>query len=117
MRFDVRRLTLAVQVIRIEGRFDASWCQDLKAKMAALIFAGDNWFVIDLRETSFIDSTALGVLVGILRAARDAGGRVVFVSPQGSAVRSLLAMVRFDQVFELYDTLNGALAQFKIVES
>ena len=53
---------------------------------------------MDLREVSFIDSTGLGVLTSLLRAARAMDGDVRLVLQPDALIRNTLLLVRFSQL-------------------
>lgn len=69
--------------------------------------------MLDLRRVSFIDSTGLGLLSSILRASRASGGDVCLVVMPGSIVSDILSIVRFEHVFEFYETPEQALVSFR----
>ena len=74
-----------------------------EAKAAALAAIGDATDVfVDLGEIEFIDSSGLSVLVALFKAMRSRGGRVRFHGPR-PAVRSILAIIRLDLIFEITD--------------
>ncbi len=64
--------------------------------------------IVDLTEVTFVDSTALGVLIGARRRAQSDGGRVILVHPP-SLVKRLLAGTQLQQSFAVFDTLDEAL--------
>jgi anti-sigma B factor antagonist len=64
--------------------------------------------IVDLSAVTFVDSTALGVLIGARRRAQSEGGRVILVHPP-SLVRRLLAGTQLQQSFAVFETLDDAL--------
>jgi anti-sigma B factor antagonist len=58
--------------------------------------------VVDLRETAFIDSTGLGVLVRALKRLRHGGGDLVLRSPRPNA-RKVLNLTGLDRVITIED--------------
>jgi anti-sigma B factor antagonist len=64
--------------------------------------------VIDLHDVTFVDSTALGVLIGARRRAQSAGGQVILVHPP-TLVKRLLTGTQLQQSFAVFDTLDEAL--------
>ncbi len=64
--------------------------------------------VVDLSGTTFLDSSALGVLVGALKRVRERDGRLDVVSPP-HGVRRVFEITNLDRVLELHDSLESAL--------
>jgi anti-sigma B factor antagonist len=56
--------------------------------------------VLDLSEVRFIDSTGLGVLVSVLKRAREQGGHVTLLNPNREIDR-LLQITGLDRVFRV----------------
>lgn len=71
--------------------------------------------LVDLTQTDFMDATALGVMVGALKAARAAGHSVELIAPadQGS-IRTILRITGIGKLFVVHDTPAAALAEHGI---
>ncbi|MCZ7663427.1 MAG: STAS domain-containing protein [Thermoleophilia bacterium] len=65
--------------------------------------------IVDLTKVGFLDSTALGVLVGGLRSIRSEDGemRLVMDHPH---VAKMFRITGFDGMFSIYSTVAEALA-------
>lgn len=63
-----------VQLVAVGGEFDLQAAPEVGRHLTALIRTGKCHLVLDLADATFIDSTALGVLVSAARRAREAGG-------------------------------------------
>ena len=64
--------------------------------------------VIDLSEVTFLDSTALGVLISTLRAARDHGGDLALICTDPK-VLATFSITGLDRVFTITEDRAGAL--------
>jgi anti-sigma B factor antagonist len=95
-------------VLTLTGEVDIYTSPVLKSALAAAAADGCTTLVVDLNGVGFIDSSGLGVLVGALRRAREAGGDLRVVSVQDSIAR-ILRITGLDHVFVLHATLDEAL--------
>lgn len=68
--------------------------------------------ILDLSKVMWIDSTGLGELIASLSSIKkaDGGGTLVLASLQGP-VQSLLKMTNLDQIFDIYENVETALAK------
>jgi anti-sigma B factor antagonist len=71
--------------------------------------AGGTLLVLDLSEVQFIDSTALGVLVGALQLSQSNGGdfRLVIGDP---FLLKIFRITGFDGMFSIHPKLEDALS-------
>ena len=67
--------------------------------------------VINLGETTYIDSGGLGTLVGLYTSAQNAGGMVKLCNLQ-QRVTDLLQVTKLLTVFDVYDTEEAAVKSF-----
>jgi anti-sigma B factor antagonist len=65
--------------------------------------------VFDLTHVTFMDSTALGVLISARNRARDGGGSVSLVRPP-DLVRRILAGTQLQRSFAVFGSVEQALA-------
>jgi anti-sigma B factor antagonist len=63
-------------LVTLAGELDAFSSRQLQHRLDEVIDAGQHDLLIDLAALDFIDSTALGVLIGARRQARLHGGDV-----------------------------------------
>ncbi|MFQ5569690.1 MAG: STAS domain-containing protein [Rhodothermales bacterium] len=74
--------------------------------------AGARRVVVDLSRTDLMDSTGIGVLIAGLTSMRNAGGDMCLAALK-KRVRNVFLMTRLlGSVFEDYETLEEALADF-----
>ncbi len=89
-----------VELATLSGRLDAASAQDLKDAVTAVLAAGQSRLLVDFAAVEFLDSTGLGVLVGGLKAARQAGGDLRLAAPTPQVLR-LLRLTTLDRVFRI----------------
>ena len=65
--------------------------------------------VLDLSGVEFIDSTALGVLVGALQLSRSSGGELRLVVDDPFLLK-IFRITGFDGMFSIYPQLEDALS-------
>ena len=85
-------------VVEVAGELDLSNAPEFQGAVAERMTAGDVHVAIDLGGVTFMDSSALGVLVSSLKRAREQGGDVILIGVQGSPAR-VLEMTGLDRAF------------------
>ncbi|HEY1835179.1 MAG TPA: STAS domain-containing protein [Solirubrobacteraceae bacterium] len=95
-------------VLEVEGDLDLASAPDLKWALADLQEAGEKNLIVDLGGVSFIDSTALGVLVGAQRGL-DVGARLLLICSEPNVLR-IFELTGLDGMFDIFGTLDEALA-------
>ena len=95
-------------VAAVVGRLDLRTAPELRAQVAAALAAGPGSMIIDLSDVEFIDSSGLGVLIGLHKQAAAHGGRLTIVAPTGSA-RQIFALTRTESFFNFVPTHHAAL--------
>jgi putative ATPase len=92
-------------VLEVQGEVELHNASELRAQLHLLCGSPKPHVMVDLSRVSFIDSTGIGVLVGALKRAREAGGDLIIVG----------ARDRVHRIFEITGLL-GALPLAKTVE-
>jgi anti-sigma B factor antagonist len=64
--------------------------------------------VLELSRVDFLDSTALGTMIGALRRVRETGGEMRVVLPASQA-RRIFEITGLDQVLDVYESKSAAL--------
>ena len=112
----VRELTISTEragpdavVIALTGEVDLYTCPEFKEVLLRVIADGATLVAVDLRATTFIDSTALGVLLRGVERLRRKDGRltVICVDPN---MTKIFEVTGLDRVFSIYGTRDEALA-------
>jgi anti-sigma B factor antagonist len=91
-------------VIAVAGEIDVATAPQLREYLHRVIARGDSTIVLDLLDVSFLDSTALGVLVGALKRCRELGGdlHVVVTDPR---IMKIFEITGLTKVFPIADSL------------
>jgi anti-sigma B factor antagonist len=95
-------------VVVLSGEVDIYTAPQFKACLLDLLDAGVDKLVVDLSGVTFIDSTALGVLIGGVRRVHSAGGAMALVVTS-RPVERVLSITGLDRVFSLHATRAAAL--------
>jgi anti-sigma B factor antagonist len=95
-------------VIAARGEIDLFTAPDLKQVLTDAIEGGEHRVVIDLSEVSFLDSTALGVLIGAVKRLRSRGGALAIVNTDSSIAKTF-EITGLDQIFTILGTRKEAL--------
>lgn len=99
-----------VAVIVVEGELDLASAPRLKWALSETIAAGEGprQVIVDLTRLDFIDSTAIGVLVG---AAHRSGEEVsLLIACDRESVLHIFEVTGLDAGFAIFPTVKQALA-------
>ena len=96
-------------VVAVSGEIDLFTAPEFKQRISAPIDAGRANVVVDLSETSFIDSSSLGVLIGAHRRLKLRGGALLVVS-DNEAITKTFKITGLDGVFTLTSSVDEALS-------
>lgn len=94
-------------VLAVTGELDVSTSNHLRQKILELLELSRCRLVIDLDGTEFLDSTALGVLVGASKRLRAAGGTLTVVCSQPRILRTF-RVTNLEKVFNVRTSLEAA---------
>jgi anti-sigma B factor antagonist len=96
-------------IVEAKGEVDLYTAPRLKEQLVQLVGGGRPRIAVDLQGVEFLDSTGLGVLIGGLKRAREAGGDLVLAGPR-DPVRKVLSITGLDRVFSIHDSVDEATA-------
>jgi anti-sigma B factor antagonist len=100
---------LDTAVVMPHGDIDLTTSEALRVAMDRAVDEGSTAIVLDLSDVTFMDSTALGVLVTFHRRLGD---RLVLAAAQPVVLR-LLEITKFTSVLRLTDSVASALAALR----
>jgi anti-sigma B factor antagonist len=96
-------------VVAVTGEIDLFTAPELKAALGEAIEAGRRRIVVDLSDTTFLDSTALGVLIGTVKRLRSREGRLTLVNTDSNIAKTF-EITGLDQIFTICLTRDEAVA-------
>jgi anti-sigma B factor antagonist len=97
-------------VISLAGEVDLYTAPEFKQQLLDVIGQGGKDVVVDFSDTTFIDSTTLGVLVGGVKRLRAQDGRLSLVCSDRN-ITKIFEITGLDRVFTIYPTRDEALAK------
>jgi len=97
-----------VDIVKLPERLMMADAAAARASLKDIITQGSGKLILDLTDTTFMDSSGLAVLVSSLQAARKKDGDVHLVG-MGTTVRALFELTRLHAVFQIFDDEAGAL--------
>ena len=96
------------QVLAVRGEIDLFTAPELKQVIADAIEAKRIRIIVDLTETTFLDSTALGVLIGAVKRLRSRHGALAIVNVDDNIAKTF-EITGLDQIFTILPTREDAI--------
>src|ERR671926_716965 len=110
MNFDIKTEELGdgAYVISLAGEVDLYTAPEFKQQLLEVIGQGARNVVVDFTDTTFIDSTTLGVLVGGVKRLRSNDGQLSLVCSDRN-ITKIFEITVLDRVFTIYPTRQSAI--------
>src|ERR1700761_742244 len=111
MNFDIKTEQISDDsyVISLAGEVDLYTAPEFKQQLLEVISQGANQVIVDFSNTTFIDSTTLGVLVGGVKRLRSADGQLSLVCSDRN-ITKIFEITGLDRVFTIYGNREEAVA-------
>lgn len=106
-KMDTRTSEKELPIIELEGEVDVYTAPQLKQQMISMLEGGAKELVVNLTKVDYLDSTALGVLIGGLKRMRERDGNMVLVCPS-PRIRRVFEITGLDKIFDIYNTEEEA---------
>lgn len=100
-----------ITIVEVNGELIVGNRQQLKDTLLKHLEAGARKFLVDFSESSYIDSSGLGVLVSLSKKIREKGGELRLVGLNDD-LRTLFELTKLDTLFMIADDRSAALADF-----
>ena len=111
MNFDIKteQIDDRSYVISLAGEVDLYTAPEFKQQLLEVIDNGAKDVVVDFSNTTFIDSTTLGVLVGGVKRLRTNEGQLSLVSSDRN-ITKIFEITGLDRVFTIHPSRDEALS-------
>jgi anti-sigma B factor antagonist len=97
-----------VAIIDLKGEVDLYTAPEFKQHLLKQIEGGVTQIIVDFSDTTFIDSTTLGVLVGGVKRLRPVGGQLVLVCSDRNIIK-IFEITGLHRVFDIHNSREDAL--------
>jgi anti-sigma B factor antagonist len=95
-------------VVALRGEFDLADGPHVAAHLHTAMAVHGPQVIVDLAGLEFIDCSGLGVLVRLMKQARERGGDLTLAAPQ-KRVRRLLTITGLTGIFSVYPSVQQAV--------
>lgn len=102
------RTVNAVALLDVAGELDIQTSPRLEEAIRQLLVRGRPRLLINLLETTYLDSTALRIFTSAARQARDAGGKVGLIY-NGPLLQKVFAVTRLEEFIPAFRSEGEAL--------
>ncbi len=109
MSFTLRRFGNAT-VVDVDGQLIVGNRHELKEMVLEELERGVRHFIVDFARTGYIDSSGLGVLVGLSKRVRGLDGTLQLTSLNQDLMR-LFELTKLDTLFQIRGSLEEALGE------
>jgi anti-sigma B factor antagonist len=103
-------------VLAVRGEIDLFTAPELKQVLAESIEGGRIRIIVDLTDTTFLDSTALGVLIGAVKRLRSRDGALAIVNVDDNIAKTF-EITGLDQIFPISATRDEAVKALDVDEA
>ena len=95
-------------MLTLSGELDAYDAPTLRTAFTEAAAGDGGLVVLDLSAVTFLDSTVLGTVVGLLRRVREHGGELRVVLPETEA-RRIFELTALERSLDVYPSRSSAV--------
>lgn len=100
-----------ITIIHIDEKFvDAMNAPAIKADIQTVL-KPKMQAIIDLSDVEFLDSSGMGAILAAMRQLISMGGHLK-IAGVNKPVRTLLELVRFNKILDIFDSVDSAIQSF-----
>lgn len=107
LEIDVKE-TDGIPIMVLAGEIDVYTAPTLERKGTELIGPDSGRIVMNLQKVDFMDSSGLGVLVGLLKRAQSYGGEIVLCELRKN-IYKVFQITGLDHVFKIFSSCEEAV--------
>ncbi len=95
-------MSTTVQVLTPSGILDSTKAGEIRNQVDRALESNTKVLLMDLKDTTFVDSSGLGTLVSVLKKVRSSSGEmyVCSINPQ---IKMLFELTSMDRVFTIFE--------------
>ena len=102
-----------VPVAVLVGEIDLSRAARIRDQLFAAVTNQEHGMVVDLQETTYLDSAGINVLFELAERLDHRQQRLVALLPRRAVVRRVIELVDLASVMGVSETLEGAVAEIE----
>jgi anti-sigma B factor antagonist len=103
----------SVGIVTVRGEMDIVRAQDLRDRLLGAVRNEDLGIVVDLTNTTYIDSVGVSLLFELAERLSERQLRLAVVLPEAGLVERVLRIVNLDSVTEFHPTLDEAIGAIR----
>ena len=102
------RLEGDVAIVDVSGEIDVLTSGALRDRLLAVAGKGHDGLVVNLDNVDFIDSTGIGVLIGVWRRVQAGRGNLALAAPS-RRTRRIFDIAGISEIFSIHDSVAEAV--------
>jgi len=112
LKIEMRSIDANTSLINLAGEVDVYTAPQVKQQIISLLDGGVTHILVDLTAVDYLDSTALGVLIGGLKRLRERDGSLDLICPN-PRIKRIFEITGLDKIFDIYAGESEALEKHK----
>ncbi len=116
LKMEVKKISDSISLLSLTGEVDVYTAPQLKKQINSLITEGAKNVIVNLEAVEYLDSTALGVLIGRLKKLREVDGSLDIVCGNGR-VKRIFEITGLDKVLTIWPSEDAILEKINSKES
>lgn len=107
----IEREENGISIFSLDGRVDSEGAVDLDLALQTALSEGKYKLVLDMANTSYLNSSGLRTLADALTQSKEHGGNVYIVAANDK-IRRVFEIIGFDNFFQSFDDIQSAVSTF-----